>query len=185
MVAIDAIIVLLLIVGLAIIIYGPWQWICTDFARQYIFESRDALFDMASAGKLNFDSAEYKEIRLSMEQIIRYLHQITIPRILYLSIVMRNKKGGDLYGLSRSIEQIENLEAREEVQYHVKKMFQVISLSLVAKSPIAILLVFFLFLVMLVLQKLSFITEVLTQKIGRKVEEEAESADDIPRGAQV
>jgi len=36
--------------ALLIILYGPWQAICTDIARQMLFEKRDAIFDLAQSG---------------------------------------------------------------------------------------------------------------------------------------
>jgi hypothetical protein len=70
------------------IFYGPWQSVCTDFARQYAFEQRDAIFDLAKSGKIDFRSNEYKAVRSSIEANIRFAHQLSVPRFLYMALML-------------------------------------------------------------------------------------------------
>lgn len=39
---------------IAVVFYGPWQAVCTDWSRNYIFEARDRIFDLAESGELEF-----------------------------------------------------------------------------------------------------------------------------------
>lgn len=73
----DALLGILALTAFAFVFYGPWQSVCTDWARQTIFESRDAVFDMACAGDLSFDSKEYRVIRASLNSLIRFAHEVT------------------------------------------------------------------------------------------------------------
>ena len=41
--------------GFLLLFYGPWQSVCTDVARQLMFEQRDKIFDMARGGMINFE----------------------------------------------------------------------------------------------------------------------------------
>lgn len=85
----DALVALLAIVLFAVFFYGPWQEACTDVARQVIFEKRDRLFDLARAGKLDFQSHYYRDTRKTMEGMIRFAHRLTWTRLLYLWIFRR------------------------------------------------------------------------------------------------
>ena len=55
-IAAEALVGLVTLAALLCLFYGPWQALCTDLSRQFIFEGRDQLFDMALAGRLDFDS---------------------------------------------------------------------------------------------------------------------------------
>jgi hypothetical protein len=77
--AIAALIVLSL---LLLFFYGPWQSAVTDFARQVVFEERDAVFDMAADAKLAFDSDEYRTIRDAFNSLIRFAHELKWTRLL-------------------------------------------------------------------------------------------------------
>jgi hypothetical protein len=82
---IDALISLAMLIGFVCFFYGPWQAVCTDVARQLIFERRAALFDLARSGQLDFASPEYKAIRRSMEGMIRYAHELTWPHLWFIA----------------------------------------------------------------------------------------------------
>src|SRR3546814_6399162 len=116
--AMEAIIGIILFLAIGAFIYGPWQWICTDVARQIVLERRDAIFDMARAVKLSFRSDEYREIRRSLEGTIRFALALTLPRFLYTVVSNRLYKGSDPSDLSRAVARIENAETRKDVQAH-------------------------------------------------------------------
>ncbi|MGI4941665.1 MAG: hypothetical protein ACRYHQ_14080 [Janthinobacterium lividum] len=74
--------------------YGPWQWVCTDVARQRMFKARDELFDMAAAGYLDFESSEYQTIRSEINNMIRFAHGLTWVRLLMFSRLARRRGPG-------------------------------------------------------------------------------------------
>jgi hypothetical protein len=51
--------------------------VCTDIARQFIFERRDKLFDMALDGRLAFDSEAYRASRRAFNGMLRFAHTLT------------------------------------------------------------------------------------------------------------
>lgn len=76
-VASEAIISLAMLAALLCLFYGPWQAVCTDISRQIIFERRDRLFDMALAGRLEFDSEAYRATRRALNGMLRFAHRFT------------------------------------------------------------------------------------------------------------
>jgi hypothetical protein len=80
--AADAMVALAVLGALLCLFYGPWQSACTDLGRQFIFERRDKLFDMALAGRISFDSEAYQSARQTLNGFLRFAHELTWPEIL-------------------------------------------------------------------------------------------------------
>lgn len=183
---VDAIVSLLLLIALGAVVYGPWQDLWTDFGRQFLFEARDELFDLAANGELDFNSPEYKTIRSSLETSIRFSHQLTVWRFL---VVMKfaqahdelNKKSA----MREAIGKIEKQATREKVDRLVGDASMALLGTMIAKSPI-VLIVLILIYAALRLQNGA------RQKFGRRLEgavdviqREAEASDNnwLPRAA--
>ncbi len=121
--------------------YGPWQETCTDFARQVIFEQRDRLFDLADARKISFDSVEYKKFRSSLNAAIRFSHEMTLARMLFLAVCYH-------FGLiervppefSRYVAQLPNDVMTEILQIR-QKAFLAMVVSMLCRSLVVILVV--------------------------------------------
>ncbi len=129
------------LIGLGVFFYGPWQWLCTDVARQILFERRDAIFDMARAGKLSFESEEYRTIRHSLEKSIRFAHDLTLPRFLYELRVRGFLRKSDQSNLRSAIERIGDAKVREEVRDHVSHGLSALTAIMLVRSPLFLLLV--------------------------------------------
>lgn len=138
----EAFATLILLVALAIILYGPWQTFCTDAARQTLFEIRDELFDLGARGELPFNSAEYRTIRTSIEQNIRYAHTLTIWR--FFALVAHILKCGDVQKSerTRAIESIKNPQVRAKAMDMSNRILRTNLLMMVVKSPLLIALMF-------------------------------------------
>lgn len=96
--------------------YGPWQAICTDFARDHIFDYRDQLFDMAARGELDFESTEYKNIRDWMNGAIRMAHYFSVPRFFSIYFMMRGTPEGAPEALGNALSRdIRDPEIRAKV----------------------------------------------------------------------
>ena len=81
------------LIGLALLLlffYGPWQSYCIDRVRLSLFKVRDDLFHLALKGEMTFSSREYKELRGSVEKLIRFAHRLTFGGIVIAMAV--NKK---------------------------------------------------------------------------------------------
>jgi hypothetical protein len=106
-------IVAAVVVGL--FVYGPWQWYTTDNARQRLFVQRNRLFDIADAGRINFDSEAYRGLRAHVESLIRFGHNLTLPSFLYFWFRASGFRVIDgSGGLVRLISAIEDRSVREE-----------------------------------------------------------------------
>ncbi|WP_029582929.1 hypothetical protein [Bradyrhizobium sp. URHD0069] len=137
LIAANALVSLLVLAAFFFVVYGPWQWACTDFARQKLFEARDHIFDMAANGDLNFKSQEYRAIRRSLEMNIRFAHDLTLPNFLVLLISRRGK----LEEKSELHRAIENLPpaARTAVEARVRYAMKSLILMMLFKSPVAMI----------------------------------------------
>ena len=135
----DALWALIGLVALAFLFYGPWQSVCTDYGRQIVFEKRDAIFDMAMRGELDFRSSEYKVIRASLEKSIRFAHELTLPKFLLFRWRLRRmnlkQEKSDLF---RAIEAISDKDVRERVHQLVGEAFLAMVVTMIAKSPLTI-----------------------------------------------
>lgn len=136
---IDALISLGLLVALVCLVYGPWQSLCTAMARQFMFEIRDHIFDLARAGKLDFRSAEYRTIRASLETSIQFAHELTWIRFIWFAQAMRRQGVFDRKSdLMLAIDQIDDATVREDVRSRVNAAYQVLVALAIAKSPLLI-----------------------------------------------
>src|SRR6266446_951054 len=131
------------VAALLVILYGPWQAICTDIARQILFEKRDAIFDLADSGKLSFTGREYGTIRSSLQASIRFAHELTLPRFLVMAAVLlaRGNRPED-NDISRAIKQITDPITRTEVENLVRQAHRTLVMMMVVKSPVMMLVLF-------------------------------------------
>jgi hypothetical protein len=127
----DALASIVALILLAVLFYGPWQATCTDWARQILFENRDKIFDMAQAGEIDFDSAEYAEIRKSLQGLIRYCHHVTLPMLLIHLLAGVDSTES---ALKSSIAKIPSIEARNKVYKYVSSAQKAVLVSILAKS---------------------------------------------------
>ena len=87
----DSILSLVMLIIIALLFYGPWQELCAGIARQLMFERRNVIFNFARRGDLDFYSKEYRDIRNSLNMMIRFAHQATLPRLLFISVYLYKK----------------------------------------------------------------------------------------------
>jgi hypothetical protein len=139
MAAINALFSLLLILLVGVLIYGPWQKVCTAFARQIMYEKRDAIFDLAREGKLSFNSREYRTIRVLLERTIRFAHEATLPSffVFWGMLTLRREKIKKPE-LQVAIENISDPETRKLVQVLVYDAIDTLLIMTIFKSPIAV-----------------------------------------------
>ena len=79
----DTLMIILGLTGFFAILYGPWQDLLVDIARQKIFEIRDSIFDIAfESSSFSFSSSEYKTVRDSLNRLIRFAHLAKWPLII-------------------------------------------------------------------------------------------------------
>ncbi|QUS40553.1 hypothetical protein RPMA_18215 [Tardiphaga alba] len=134
----NALVAVCVLSALVFLIYGPWQWICTDWARQIVFEKRDKLFDMARAGEISFHSREYKAIRSSLESSIRFAHDLSWP--LLLAMMLSRRVDLDRQSeMSEATGRIENPEVHAKIRRIVSSSQRAMILMVIFKSPFAVI----------------------------------------------
>src|SRR5271169_5718257 len=140
MIATNALVTLALLLLIGALLYGPWQAVCTDYARQIVFEKRDAIFDLACDGKLSFNSAEYRTIRALIEKNIRFAHELTLPSffVFWATLMLRNHKIRKPE-IQIAIDNIEDSETREHVRDLVEQAIDALIIMMIAKSPTTML----------------------------------------------
>jgi hypothetical protein len=118
------------------ILYGPWQRLCTDYARNAIFEQRDALFDLALSGRLAFGSEPYEAIRSSLNGLIRMAHRLSAFE-LGLSMVAGRLTGDRLSdaGLHAKVALIGDPGTRDDVTRVIAKAKHAALAMVLARSP--------------------------------------------------
>lgn len=152
--------------------YGPWQQTVTDVARQVVFEQRDAVFDMASAGTMDFDSDEYKSVRKSFNQFIRFAHDLTWVRFVALYPVGDSEPSA----VSKALGKIENQETRKQVARHLRRARLAIMTMMVFKSLPLLIASAIVAIVALCVGSLREIIVKIDSAFGERIQAEAESA---------
>jgi len=121
--------------------YGPWQDTCADYARQIIFEERDKLFDLASDGRISFKSGNYKSIRSSLNTAIRFAHELTILRLLFLLSFQKlsNIKDGS-EDIEKHIRGIGDQSTQIQIENIRDRAFAAMAGAMLARSLIFVIL---------------------------------------------
>lgn len=137
---------------LAVILYGPWQSLMTDRIRQSIFDARAELFDIAASGRLPFEDQTYREIRLSMDRMIRFAHEMTWSRFLLYQLILPLPEGPGRFNVA--IAAIEDEELQKEVVALRRKIANELAISMVLRSPVLMFGVLPIVLIFLMIAKI-------------------------------
>jgi hypothetical protein len=173
----DSLLGVLLVIALGALWFGPIQWVVTDIARQYAFECRDALFDLAADGRISFKSDEYRTVRTAIEQIIRFAHDATLLRVLMGIVVARRRGTGAHSILTKTIDGIADEDLRNRVRELALRASLAIGISIVARSPIALFGLFVFVLGRAVLHghfRIQAVLRDVKRRISERVQLEAE-----------
>ncbi len=127
--AANGLIGLLFFTALISLFYGPWQAVCVDLSRQFIFERRDRLFNLAADGRIPFESETYRAARDLMNGMLRYAHELTWTEMAVHSYV---------YGATPRRTRLRDLLATEEPEVR-KEIEQLLSECSAAMAGMAAL----------------------------------------------
>ncbi|MFL6274513.1 MAG: hypothetical protein ACJ74G_04815, partial [Blastocatellia bacterium] len=75
--------------GLCYLVFWGFREYRIDLYRQEMFELRDALFDEADSGLLNFNHTAYGLLRSAMNGYIRFGHRLNFLQMLALVVFVR------------------------------------------------------------------------------------------------
>lgn len=172
----DAVFAIVIVFALVLLYLGPWQSVCTAYARQVIFEKRDQLFDMAADGELRFESQEYREIRSSLEMLIRFAHDATLLNFLVVRPHLTKPSSRRPSEQSRYVNGIGNPVVRNKVERLVSEA-QIAIVSMIVAKSILILPIVAAYLMISNLRSLSFRkVKQIARPYGEMVQVEAETA---------
>ena len=122
---------------LVLFVRGPWRDVCTDYARQVMFECRDAIYDLAAGGALSFESDAYTGVRLGIERNIRFAHELSIGRLVVFSPRLGQMRGPSPFDIA--LASIDDDAVREQVAVHVRRSQRALLTMMVVKSPLLLL----------------------------------------------
>ena len=111
---------------LAWFVYRLWQRLIIDIARHELFKIRNTIFLMAADGELDFNSAEYRDIREVFNGLIRYCHTLTFPKIMAALFLLKPRRNQIAEILSR----IDDKKLRTKLEAEWRKAAEILSLSL-------------------------------------------------------
>jgi len=147
----DPIMTMFVLFLVAVVFYGPWQSLCTEFARQILIEERDAIFLRAASGDISFKSEEYKIIRSGFQSNIRFAHELTIPKMIYLVFSSKGSGLKETPSFYRAIDRIKNEELKSDIRKRVRRATAALLLMMMFKSSLFWILFVPVVLVLLIL----------------------------------
>lgn len=112
------------------IVYGPWQSLQVDIARQQIFQIRDAIFDIAAKSEsFSFKSEEYRTVRESLNRLIRFAHLATWP--IFLIPIQSGESPAQ-----NAIKNIQDKDIREEIYALHSRAIWIVGRLAIFRSPL-------------------------------------------------
>jgi hypothetical protein len=120
--------------------YGPYQTQCEDWARQKLFEARDRVFDMAGNGRISFDDPRYVAIRHSMNILIRFTHELTWTRLLYINWFIKRNDITVESQLEKAVGGIDDEDLKADIERELGRMGSTVFRLMLMRSPFLIAL---------------------------------------------
>ena len=120
-----------------VLLYVAWPKAVVDSIRHRIFELRDGLFDAAAEGRIAFDDPAYVGFRAKANNWIRYCHELSWPRIAFLSLLMK-ACGCEVAHTPAS--NAGSREQRDMIKRKESQLNSLIALAMCARSPLIVLL---------------------------------------------
>jgi hypothetical protein len=126
---------MLALTALLAVLYRPWQRLCVDYARDIIFEQREAVFDLAANGRLEFGSELYETVRDEMNGMIRLAHKLTVWRLIFLR-VLATEDGEDpaQTRIDVTLSKIPDLRTREDVMDRLHRARAAVAMVMFTRS---------------------------------------------------
>ncbi len=173
----------MLLVAIAIfgtLIYGPLQNICIDWSRNAIFESRDEIYDLALAGRLEFTSEAYLEIRQSLNSLIRFAHRISWPWLVAMLLAVPMSVFQEKPSVHQALSKIEDTEVRFLIEKKLHKARKAVVILLFVRSP-----VLWIFLATAILgRRINSGFDSVARRIADSIQNEAETYDENEGGSR-
>lgn len=122
------------------IVFSIWPKLVVDYTRQYLFEKRDYLFDLAVNKKLSFDSDEYKAARLILNAMIRMAEHATILNYARYDYILKKNRAKEGQGSHISF-LMDKKDTPEIIKKVLADSINSYNYLLVLRSPLIIALI--------------------------------------------
>lgn len=159
--------------ALMLLAYGPWQAAMEDWARQRLFEVRDRIFDMARAGRISFDDKRYIATRHALNSMIRFVHEITWVRMLYISIIRiwMPVHESEKLGMKEAVEAIEDPVLAKELRREFAIAGTTLGMLMILRSPFLVLLLVPMVTLALAVAIIYFVCEAFVRTVTKTLQE--------------
>ena len=118
----------------------PWQEQVIDVARHELFVLRDRIFDMATDGKLDRESAVYLKARDTLNRRTRYLHESTLKSYLAVEFVHARDTEPTVWELGKLIDAVEDDGIRDELSDIFDKVAAITLIQMAKRSLVVLIL---------------------------------------------
>ena len=134
------------LMGLTILCFWLYRDYRLDLFRDRLFALRDELFDLAAAGKIDFNSQAYGMLRTTLNGFIRFSHRFGISTVAWAASNLTEKRLNEagVGSFHQTWEQAKAElapEVREQVDAILMRMHFVIADQIVFTSGLVLLLV--------------------------------------------
>lgn len=146
---IDAAETMLMLLGIAVVVYGPLQDAWIDTLRQKLFAQRDELFELAVSGEIACDNPVYRKVREQINSRIRYAHRISLPRTI---LFLKFPSGDPDITVHIDLTQISNVQVREKLEKILTTCDYLVATSIIERGLITRVLCVFAVIVLAVVE---------------------------------
>jgi hypothetical protein len=108
-------------------LFGLWIGICylwrdfrNDSYREDIFSVRDEMFLYAAEGKISFDHPAYALLRLRMNRLLRHGLELTMTRLLILSLICDDVRSDSFNTWERAVEQLPDVTREQFKDFNLR-----------------------------------------------------------------
>lgn len=136
---VDAALNFLAMVGIIYVLFWFIPSVVLESGRQKVFKVRDDIFDYAVDHPEKLNKEEHYAIRNELNKFIVAMEYMTFPRLITGAIFHKKGLGSDM-PFSKLYKDIEDEKTQEFVKASLKKALMIIPITMLLRSPLAMLL---------------------------------------------
>jgi hypothetical protein len=152
-IAAEALVALMVFLGLVGLFFGPYQWLVVDWGRNSMFAARDELFDIAAASDDGLNDPSYQAVRAALNSNIRFAHSASLGQLLLhmhtvSPVLVRSARTARM-----SAETIRDPDLRTAAIRIAKRIERVAFRLLMLRSPVTTVVLFVLILAVMLFSR--------------------------------
>lgn len=151
--------------------YFPWQSFVVDQTRQRLFELRDGWFDRTLEMNDPVDRAAAAKIRLEINHMIRFTHHVTVPVIVYASLLQLFIRGFKTVedDIAVALDSFASKDAAREAKHLIETSVECIAWGMFRRSLFALATLPFLAVILVLISATFGTANVVRQYFERLV----------------